>query len=85
MIVLPALVYVFEELKQEGGIETYQGKEWFISLDRTYKKRGIDFNSEILYEDKTSIELAQEVMELPLNAAFSNMACLYDNDDEEEM
>ena len=29
MLILPALVYVFEELRQEGGEETYHNKEWF--------------------------------------------------------
>lgn len=84
MIILPALVYVFEELKQEGGIEINQGKEWFVSLDRAYRKRGIEFVNEIQDEDKPSIELAQEAMELPLNAAFSKLAGLYENGDEED-
>jgi hypothetical protein len=85
MIILPALVYVFEELKQEGGIETNQDREWFISLDRAYKKRGISLINEINDEDKPSIQLAQEAMELPLNSAFSNLAALYENDIEEDI
>ena len=39
MLILPALVYVFEELRQEGGEETYQHKEWFMALEKAYKKR----------------------------------------------
>ncbi|MBK5261256.1 MAG: hypothetical protein JJE17_01635 [Peptostreptococcaceae bacterium] len=84
MVILPALVYVFEELKQEGGIEANQDREWFVSLDRAYKKRGICFINEINDEDKSSIQLAQEAMELPLNSAFSKLADLYENDNEEE-
>lgn len=85
MIILPALVYVFEELKQEDGIEINQDQEWFISLDRAYRKRGIEFVDEIQDEDKSSIVLAQEAMELPLNAAFSKLAGLFENDDEEDV
>ncbi|MDP3385789.1 MAG: hypothetical protein Q8S24_01040 [Eubacteriales bacterium] len=85
MIILPALVYVFEELKNEGGIEANQDREWFVSLDRAYKKRGTDFINEINDEDKTSIQLAQEAMELPLNSAFSKLADLYEIDDVEEV
>lgn len=85
MIILPALVYVFEELKQEDGIEANQDREWFISLDRAYKKRGINLINEIDDEDKPSIQLAQEAMELPLNSAFSNLAALYENDIEEDI
>ena len=36
MLILPALVYVFEELKQEGGEETYHNKEWFLALEKAY-------------------------------------------------
>ena len=43
MLILPALVYVFEELKQEGGEETYHNKEWFLALEKAYSKRGIVF------------------------------------------
>lgn len=84
MIILPALVYVFEELKQDGGVEANRDREWFISLERAYEKRGINFINEINDEDKPSIRLAQEAMELPLNSAFSKLADLYENDDEEE-
>ena len=85
MIILPALVYVFEELKQENGIENNQGKEWFISLNLAYKKRGIEFINEIQDEDKPSIMLAQEAMELPLNEALSKLSVLYEDDDEEDV
>ena len=67
MMVFPALVYVFEELKQENGIENYSGTNWYISLSKAYEKRGVDLENELLYSDKTSVRLAQEAMELPLN------------------
>lgn len=84
MIIFPALVYVFEELKQENGIEANEGKAWFVSLNRAYKKRGISFIDEIMNEEKTSIELAQEAMELPLNKALAMMSELYEGDEEED-
>ena len=43
MMVFPALVYVFEELKQENGIENYAGTNWYISLSKAYEKRGVDW------------------------------------------
>ena len=70
MIVLPALVYVFEELKQENGIECNEGKAWFVSLNKAYEKRGINFIDEIQSEEKTSVQLAQEAMEIPLSEAL---------------
>ncbi|MEF9917423.1 MAG: hypothetical protein RR746_08705 [Lachnospiraceae bacterium] len=79
MLVFPALVYVFEELKQEIGIEANQGKSWFISLDKSYEKRGVNFINEINDELKTSVQLAQEAMELPLSKAFSAFAELFES------
>ena len=84
MIVFPALIYVFEELKQETGIEANQGKSWYISLDKAYEKRGIDFITEIKDETKTSFHLAQEAMELPLSKAIPMFTELFENIEDEE-
>ncbi|WP_312702454.1 hypothetical protein [Sedimentibacter sp.] len=84
MLIFPALVYVFEELRQETGIEANQGKAWYISLSKAYEKRGINFIDEINDELKTSIQLAQEAMELPISKALSMFTELFENADEEE-
>lgn len=84
MLVFPALVYVFEELKQETGIEANQGKAWYISLNKAYEKRGINFIDEIKDELKTSVQLAQEAMELPLSKALSMFTELFENMEDEE-
>lgn len=83
MMVFPALVYVFEELKQENGIDNYAGRNWYISLSKAYEKRGVD-EDEFLNSEKTSVQLAQEAMELPLNAALRKFADLFENGEEEE-
>lgn len=78
MMIFPALVYVFEELKQENGIDNYSGRNWYVSLSKAYEKRGIDLADELLNSDKTSVQLAQEAMELPLNAALRKFADLFE-------
>lgn len=83
MLILPALVYVFEELKQEGGEETYHNKEWFLALEKAYSKRGIVFMEEVLNPEKTSYQLAQEAMELPLSKAFNQIPIFYDTTEED--
>ena len=83
MLVLPALVYVFEELKQEGGEETYHNKEWFIALEKAYSKRDIVFMEEVLNAEKTSYQLAQEAMELPLSKAFDQIPVFFDTTEED--
>lgn len=84
MMIFPALVYVFEELKQENGIDNYSGRNWYVSLSKAYEKRGVDLEDELLNSDKTSVQLAQEAMELPLNAALRKFADLFENGEEEE-
>lgn len=84
MMVFPALVYVFEELKQDDGIDNYAGRNWYVSLSRAYEKRGVNLEDEILNSEKTSVQLAQEAMELPLTAALSKIAELFENVEEEE-
>lgn len=84
MLVFPALVYVFEELKQENGVENYSNMNWYISLSKAYEKRGVNLVDELIYSDKTSIQLAQEAMELPLNIAFEKLTDLFENEEEEE-
>lgn len=83
MIILPALVYVFEELKIDGGEETYHNKEWFLALEKSYKKRGINFMEEVLDTEKTSYQLAQEAMELPISKALNQIPLLYNNSEED--
>lgn len=83
MLILPALVYVFEELKQDGGEETYHNKEWFLALEKAYSKRGIVFMDEVLNPEKTSYKLAQEAMELPLSKAFNQIPLFYDTTEED--
>ncbi|MEG0181113.1 MAG: hypothetical protein RR657_04425 [Peptostreptococcaceae bacterium] len=84
MIVFPALVYVFEELKHTTGIEANQGKIWYISLGKAYEKRGVNFVDEINDDTKTSIQLAQEAMELPLSKALYTFSELFENMEDEE-
>lgn len=83
MLILPVLVYVFEELKLEGGEETYHNKEWFLALEKSYAKRGLSFMEEVLNPEKTSYRLAQEAMELPLSKAFDQIPVFFDTTEED--
>ena len=74
MIILPVLVYVFDELKLEGSFELYGAKGWFLSLKAAYRRRKINFEEYILRDENTSIKLAQEVMNLPITRALESIA-----------
>lgn len=71
LVVLPALVYVFEELRQEENEEVYKENLWYISLAKAYRKKGIDIREVLMDETKTSYECAQEAMDLPITNALT--------------
>ncbi len=84
MVIFPALVYIFEELKMEGVIEDCESLNWFISLNKTYKKRNLDLKQEIESE-KTAIELAQDIMNMPIMTGLETLNDLtMSNDGDEE-
>ena len=82
-IILPALVYVFEELKQDEGIEMYKNREWFMALEKAYAKRSMNFLDEVLNIDKSSYKLAQEIMELPISNALNKIPLLLNEFEED--
>jgi len=81
MVIFPTLVYVFNELHEDP--QMYESADWFISLCEAYKRRGLNFVSEITSSERKSIELAQEVMELPITNALKNLSVIYEEGDED--
>ena len=81
MIILPTLVYVFEELKQPNAIDNHGSKPWFLSIKAAYRRLNIDLTEYLLREEKTSLELAQEIMNLPLTKALESIAHVFDAED----
>ena len=77
VIVFPALIYVLEELQDEGALEYYQYKEWFLSLKNHYPALIDEINNR---EDL--FELAQKLMNLPLTRVFESLEKLYSEDEE---
>ena len=82
MIILPALVFVFVELRQEGGIEKYRTRNWYVALEKSYMRHGMNFENELCNTDKKSIELAQEAMQLPISKALKSMVVMYEEEEE---
>ena len=79
MIILPTLVYVFEELKLYG-VDSYGEYKWFLALANNFAKRGVTNLADYL-DEKNSLELAQEVMNLPLSKALESIAHVFDAED----
>ena len=82
MIIFPALVYVFDELKAYDDVEeVFGGKAWFRSLAMSYRRKKINFVEHISKEENTSFELAQEVMDFPITKALKNISLIFDAED----
>lgn len=84
MLVLPALIFTFETLKGMGasGIEEYESYRWFKAVQKILKRSDIDFNIETL-ENITSFELAQKILDLPINRALVSLTSIGMEDDVE--
>ena len=75
MIILPALVSIFEELKQDA--QEHESDAWFSALKAAYRRQKADFNKMLAEED--SLTLAQEVMGLPITTALESLAVMFDD------
>ena len=75
LIILPALVAVFEEFKHDA--QEHESDAWFAALKAVYKRQKVDFNQLLAEED--SLTLAQEVMGLPITKALESIAILFDD------
>lgn len=76
LIVLPALVYMLETVRddEENDYETYKTKKWFMRLAKACSTRNIDFVTDILgnYE-RPIIWHAQQLTSLPIEKTFENI------------
>ena len=80
MLILPALIYVFETLLREGT-EDFETRRWFRVLEKTLAKDKISLNQDTL-NSIPSYELAQKLLDLPIQKALSAMS-FEDNIEEE--
>lgn len=81
MVIIPALIYAFETLKHED-LDSYSDLRWYKAINRTLQKYNLMLNKETL-ENIPSYEIAQKLLDLPLNKAFNTLV-LDDTSDEEE-
>lgn len=71
MLIVPALIYVFETLRRED-IEEHEDKRWFKGIKKTLKKYEMTLDQELL-EQYPSYELAQKLLDAPINKALNTI------------
>lgn len=79
-IIYPAIIYAFERLKE--AFDEYKEYRWFMALEKMMKKYGIDLDEDLI-SSKSSVELAQKIMNFPVKHALSTMINEDDNGGEE--
>ncbi len=79
LLLVPALMKVFYDLKQDGTID-YQDKRWYLSLQAAYKKAGRDIEQAI--NDGDPFEEAQKLLAGPLAAGLEKLTQGDDSDED---
>lgn len=79
-VLLPTLVYVFDELRY-AGIESFENYRWFISLQNVLKRYSMVLNQDLL-ETKKPMYLAQMIMEMPFSGALNSIKNLINEEEE---
>ena len=82
MIIMPALIYVFEMLRREG-IDEYMNRRWCQGIRKALERSGVQLNADTL-ENIPSFELAQKILDLPVNRALRDISSAGENESEDE-
>lgn len=72
LLVLPALVYMIDVLRNET-VERYEQFYWYQKIKQSLKAQNLNFE-EILDGEKSNVEIAQEMLLLPINKAFVGLS-----------
>lgn len=75
ILVMPALSYVIEEVR-DNGPDTYSSCYWYQKIKKSCELQGKRFIEDILEGDATSVEIAQEMLQLPIGSAFRNLSAV---------
>lgn len=71
MLVLPALIYMIDELKE--GYDSFTNCKWFVKMKQFYKAQGKDFIDDVVFSERNSVELAQEMLRSPIGKAYRDL------------
>ena len=82
MIIIPALIYVFETLRRDGT-EDYETRRWYAVIRKTLAKYNVGLNEDTL-ENIPSYDLAQKLLELPIDKGLEAIATFTVQDNDEE-
>lgn len=74
LLIMPALAYAIDVLRNDS-IDKYKELYWYQRLNKACKLQKQSFVDDYIENlEKTNIEIAQEMLQLPINCAFSNLS-----------
>lgn len=72
MIVLPALVFVIDQIKDYGIRGTYEEYYWYRCIGKQLEILNIEIDSST-FQSKSSLSIAQELLKFPIKNALINL------------
>lgn len=70
LLVMPAIAHMVDELRNCGDIERYKPLYWFQKISKSCKLQGKDFVNDIIDSDLPCVEVAQAMLQMPIERAF---------------
>ena len=80
MVILPALITVFETLRREGAAE-YENRRWFAAMAKALSQYDLPLNDMTLAE-VPSYDLAQKLLNLPVDRGLRVLTQIGENEEE---
>lgn len=70
LLVMPAIAHMVDELRNCGDIERFKPLYWFQKISKSCKLQGKDFMNDVIDSDLPCIEVAQAMLQMPIERAF---------------
>ena len=74
LLVMPAIAYMVETLRDYGSDHPYKTQFWYQKFKKACKLQGKDFEQDIIDSEKSSLEIAQELLRYPIGRAFESLS-----------
>ena len=81
LLVIPALTYVLEMLREEENFEAYESYYWFIKLQKFFRANGKDFIEDVIWGDDMISDIVQDILQLPIGNAILSIADMLGEDE----
>ena len=73
LLVMPAIAYMVESLR-DYGCDPFKTLFWYQKFKKACKLQGKDFEQDIIDSEKSSLEVAQELLRYPIGRAFESLS-----------